>query len=270
MDADRKRRGNPECYAQALCDCKGPIRNEHYVSESILKLVFGQAGEINNTVLVRGLAFQPLGVREFKGVANLKAKILCERHNEFLGRESDSAGLAMFIAMDALNSAAVNPARRERVMRVDGDALERWMLKTFIGGLYSGNFRAGPGETMKGVCPPSDWLRILFKGAEFPSGSGLYWLAGTPGSVFNTDEEVLQLEPIVSSSEGATEARGLRVRFFGFNFALSMDRLLPTGSGLFGNVAHRPAGVNVKKADAGITFDWKHGAASEKIVVARL
>lgn len=122
--------------------------------------------------------------------------------------------------MDALNDAAGDPAAPQQVFRVDGDDLERWMLKTFINGLFSGLFQPAPGETLKKEYPPLEWLQILFKDAEFPEGCGLYWLAGTVGAVFTADEAVLQFELI---REQDTEViRGIRVRFFGFNFALSM------------------------------------------------
>ena len=224
-------------YANAEC----AVNREHYVSESILELVFDRGGKASKSALVRGLRFQRPGLVEEKGVARLMSKILCEGHNSFLGEHIDPAGLTMFKAMDALNGAVNIPvAPNESIHRVDGDGLERWMLKTFIGGLFSGNFLVAPGKTMKGVYPPPEWLRILFKGAEFPDGFGLYWLAGPPGCVFTADEEVLQLEPI--GEQGSEVIRGIRVRHFGFNFALSMGRILAGGSGPFENVAYRPAG----------------------------
>jgi hypothetical protein len=267
MTPQGKRQGHPDCYAQALCECRGPVNREHYVSESILELVFGRAGEVSTSVLVRGLRFQRPGVLEEKGVARLVGKILCKGHNSFLGRHFDPAGLAMFKAMDALNDAASNLVAPEQRFRIDGDGLERWMLKTFIGGFFSGNFPVARGETMKGVYPPPEWLQILFKGAEFPDGIGFHWLAGTVGCVYTADEEVLQFEPILE--QGTEAMAGMRVRFFGFNFALSMGRILPNGSGLFENVAYRPAGIRVEGSNIPIEFGWKAGPAIEEIVVVR-
>jgi hypothetical protein len=268
MDADQKGRGNPECYAQALCECRGAVNREHYVSESILELVYGRAGEISKSVLVRGLSFQQTGAREEKGVARLVGRILCEGHNSFLGQRFDPAGLKMFKAIDALNDATANPVSVGKNQRISGDDLERWMLKTFIGGLFSGNFPVTPGQKTKGFYPPTECLEILFKGAEFPAGAGLYWLAGTPGHVFTADEEVLQFEPIIAKGSGAIS--GMRVRFFGFNFALSIGRMLPGGSGVYENFAYRPAGISVQRRNIRIEFCWKAGPASDEIVVTKL
>jgi hypothetical protein len=140
------------------------------------------------------------------------------------------------------------------------------MLKTFINGLFSGLFRPAPGETLKKEYPPLEWLQILFKDAEFPKGCGLYGLAGTVGAVFTADQEVLQFEPI---REQDTEViRGMRVRFFGFNFALAMGWMLPGGSGPFANLDYRPAGVRAVASNTRIKFDWRDPAGDEILVQA--
>jgi hypothetical protein len=265
MAAEPKGRGHPECYAQALCECHGPVNREHVLTESILELVDRRNGQPSNSVLVRGLAFQRPGVLERKGVKSLVGKVLCEGHNSFLGQRIDPAGLGMFKAMDSLNETAGHPSAAEEEFRVEGDDLERWMLKTFVGGLFSGNFLVGPGKTTKGNYPPRDWLEILFRGAEFPDAVGLYWLIGTPGRVLTANEEVLQLEPICA--QGSEVISGMRVRFFGFDFVLAMDRILPGGSGLFENVAYHPAGLRVEGSDTRIKLDWKDGPKSSEIVV---
>jgi hypothetical protein len=268
MAGELKGRGNPECYAQALRECRGPVNREHYVSESILELVYGGPGEISRTVPVRGLAFQPEGIVEQKGIAKLVSKILCKGHNSFLGRRFDPAGLAMFKAMEALHYAVANEADLVQTFRVNGDDFERWGLKTFLGGLFSGAFRVTDDKTMKKVYPPPEWLEILFKESEFPEGEGLYWLAGRLGNPFTADEEVLQFEPI--GEQGTEFIRGLRVRVFGFNFAFVMGRIQSGGPGLFENVAYRPAGVGVEGVNTRIEFEWQAGPASETIMVSRL
>ena len=156
MVIEKKGQGHPECYAQALGECSGSVNREHYVSESILEIVNRGTREISKSVLVRGLRFQQPGVLEEKGVGRLVAKVLCERHNSYLGQRLDPAGLAMFKAMEVMNDAPHNRSAHNQTCRVNGDDLERWILKTFIGGLFSGNFAVTHGETMKGVYPPQD------------------------------------------------------------------------------------------------------------------
>jgi hypothetical protein len=172
----------------------------------------------------------------------------------------------MFRARDALNDAAGDPAALQRTFRVNGGDLERWMLKTFINGLFRGLFRPAPGETLKKEYPPLEWLQILFKDAEFPKGYGLYWLAGTVGAVFTADQEVLQFEPI--REQGTEFIRGMRVRFFDFNFALSMGQMFPGGPGPFENIESRPAGVREAASNTRIKFDWQDSAGEEILVQA--
>jgi hypothetical protein len=125
---------------------------------------------------------------------------LCDTHNILLSR-FDTAGKEMFQALDALNEAAGNPAAPRQTLPVDGDGLERWMLKSLIGGLYSGNFRVTETETMKGVCPPPDLLEILFKGAAFPPGQGLYWMPPNPGEVITAVPQILRVAPLVGQGD---------------------------------------------------------------------
>jgi hypothetical protein len=55
----------------------------------------------------------------------------------------------------------------------------------------SGAFRASPSETMKGVCPPLEWLHVLFSGAEFPPGRGLYYIPRKLVDTVTADQYVL-------------------------------------------------------------------------------
>ena len=46
------------------------------------------------------------------------------------------------LAVQALHAVAGDPGAPRQTLRVDGDGLERWMLKALIGGLYSGKTQA--------------------------------------------------------------------------------------------------------------------------------
>jgi hypothetical protein len=148
---------NPDCYARELGGCSTQINREHYVSEGILELIEEPDGTRSRTVRSYGLSFLA-GESRILGVAGLTAKILCKTHNEALS-PFDSAGKAFYCAVDRLN-ASTAPAAPAEVLTVSGDDLERWMLKTLCGGLYSGNFMVKPGEGMKDVAPPRAWLGL--------------------------------------------------------------------------------------------------------------
>ena len=199
---------NPECYSRALGGCCREIDREHYVSESILELIFERFGQVRKTVPVKNLAFQDRGVLDTIGVGKLTSKILCRNHHAVLSR-FDSVGKAMFVAMDNLNETGLNPQLPAIAATIDGDALERWMLKTLCGGLFSGNFLVAPGERMKGICPPIGWLEILFKDADYPPGQGLYYLYRPPGEIITVDPIILKLTPLMGT-DGET-VMGLRL-----------------------------------------------------------
>jgi hypothetical protein len=239
------------------------MSGEHYVSKSVLELVLGRFGEVNKSVLVSGLSFQQQGALQQLGISSLVGNILCATHNSLLS-PLDVAGKAMFWAMDGMNDAAAEPALPGRVMCVDGDALERWVLKSMVGGLYSGAFRVSPTETMKGVSPPVSWLQVLFNGAEFPRGQGLYYLPRKRDEVIVADQYVLRFEPLGSRDGGVIG--GIRLWFFGFEFALLMGTLAPGIPTMFDGALYRPAGLRTVGSGTRVRIDWKGGAGSEEAV----
>ncbi len=254
---------HPECYARALGGCSRQMSGEHYISECVLELVFGRGGEVSKSVLVAGLSFQKPGELRPFGIASLVGNILCERHNSLLS-PFDSAGKAMFSAMDGMNDGAEDPSLPKRILRVNGDDLERWVLKSMCGGLYSGAFRVNPTKPMSGTVPPLEWLHILFSGAEFPPGQGLYYIPKKPGETVTSGQYVLRFEPIGSHNGG--EIGGPRIWFLGFEFALLMENLMPGVPSIFDGALYRPAGLQAVESGTSVRIDWKGGARSDKIV----
>jgi hypothetical protein len=250
--------GNPECYARELGGCVRQINREHYISESILRLIEHGSHQPSNSVRTSGLAFQePADVRQI-GIASLTAKVLCEKHNGLLS-PYDNAGKAMFQAVDALYVATGKPDAPHREDAVDGDAFERWMLKSLLGGLYSGNFRA----TETGVLPSVGFLEILFAGGEFPDKQGLYWMPIGPGAVTVPDTKILRVAPLVAGGD----VLGLTVWLFGFEFVLLTAQLISETPTRFAGASYRPAGMWADGSNARIKFDWKDGAQSGEIAL---
>jgi hypothetical protein len=239
------------------------MSGEHYISEGVLELVFGRGGEVSKSVLATGLSFQKPGELRPFGIASLVGNVLCERHNSLLS-PFDNAGKSMFSAMDGMNDGAADPSLPERVLRVDGDGLERWVLKAMCGGLYSGAFRVSPTETMRGTVPPLEWLHILFNGVDFPPGQGLYYMPRKPGDTVTADESVLKFEPI--GARDADVIIGLRLWFLGFEFSLLMANLMPGVPTIFDGALYRPAGLRTVESGISVRFDWKGGACSDEIV----
>jgi hypothetical protein len=165
-----------------------------------------------------------------------------------------------------MNEGAADPALPEEVMHVDGDGLERWVLKTLCGGLYSGAFKVSPTDTMKGICPPLEWLQVLFCGAELSPGQGVYYMPRKPGETVTADQRVLRFDPL-GSQDGQFIGGGL-VWFLGFEFALLMGNIAPGVPTMFDGALYRPAGLLTVGSNIRVQFNWKGGARGEEIVFA--
>ena len=151
------------CYAVEDSNCSENISREHYIPESVLRLV----GE---TVNMSGLKFID-GSKDFRAEV-LKSKILCERHNNAFSKLDDVARrffatIERFInelARDHLN------AKNEFVL-FNGDDIERILLKALIG-LISAQVL-----TLEYVgldLQKHEWTEIMYSRKLWPKGWGLY------------------------------------------------------------------------------------------------
>jgi hypothetical protein len=245
---------HPECYARSLRDCSERISREHYVSAVVLRGV--SVGEA--CVLVQNLSFQQTKDTPQKmGISSLVGKILCRKHNSALSG-LDDAGKTLFDGMDRMDATSGKAGEKHETSVVNGDDLERWMLKILCGGLFSGIMTV-PEGTMKGVCPPLDLLKILFQNAQFPDGQGLYFRAGTPGEAFSTDPAVLKL--VVSYDKNVVT--GLRMWVFNFEFHLVLVHLPPTLPPMLEHAHYRPIGLVVDGSANDIRFTWRSGGGNE-------
>jgi len=255
---------NPKCYARELEGCSLQTDGEHYISQAILERIPDRRVIKSKAVLVRNLSFQKQpDLLEAMGIGNLASKMLCKIHNNALS-DYDAAFLALYEALDALDDEGREPVSDRSIRVIDGDAFERFMLKAFIGGLYSGNFRLPTGMTMKGEPPTLEMLHILYRGAEFPARTGMFWIPPKPGNPVTSDHMVLQVAPVPSVDN--TMVGEFRVILFGFEFTLLMLGLAPSIPSVFDSASFRPAGIRVNGFETEIQFKWKNGPQSEEIV----
>jgi hypothetical protein len=160
------------CYARAIGGCSEKPSDEHYFSKGVLKCIGGQAKE-TQTIYGKNLAFQKPGMRKKLLIGRLKADILCTTHNNAL-KPFDDAGKAFCEAAENLHRAATVGKASADMPRVNGNALERWMLRTLCGALYSGKVWREL-VALKNIEPPFEWLEILYNLAGIQSGQGIYW-----------------------------------------------------------------------------------------------
>jgi len=256
-------RGNPECYGQELCDCRGPVTGEHYVSESVFNVLAGITDSTpasKRFIGAKGLSFLKGDERPI-GIANLVGNVLCDHHNGELSRlQIDQAGHDLFVAMRGMNNAAGDPTAREEVLVVDGDLLERWMLKVLLGTLYSGNFNMPP-PGMKGEVPPLPWVEHIFRHTQLPKNQGLYIAVGAEPTPIVGDRWGLQLLPL---NDNECNVRGLTMWVLSFPFVLALAN---PGPEIVNELIYRPTGIRVIGGNKRIAFRWKGDHGDRDVVV---
>jgi len=248
---------HPDCYARDLGDCSQKLSREHYVSDAILQIVsLGKP-----SVLVRNLTFQQTDTQQEIGIGSLVAKVLCDKHNSTQSN-FDAAGLALVSGMNRIDSAAGKSGQPQEMYRLKGDHLERWMLKTLCGGLFSGNIPVRGGH-LKGVCPPREWLDILFRSGVLHEGQGLFVRAGS-GEAFCTEPSILKMEVVQDSNDVVI---GFRVFVFTFEFNLVLATLPTELPPELRGAIYRPNGIAVIGSSKALEFGWDGNASGQALAV---
>ena len=235
---------HPECYARALGDCLGPVSREHVVTEALLKAVWqgAKGGQVYGLTF---LAATPEGGGQF-GINALTAKILCDGHNNALS-PFDAEIMKFFKAMERLVRSEHDGEPAAQNSYVNGDFIERWMLKTMYNGVFSGNFPIPFAPNFAGQLPPEDGLQVIYRNAPFPTGWGVYLF----GEHAHIDHDVFQLEAVGHP----TGVIGLRMWLFGSLFTL----VLTDEHDAFPELAtatYRPKKIVTAKTRNGIVFSW--------------
>ena len=118
---------NPRCYARALHDCTRKMSREHFISESVLKII-----EVpNKGMTISGPNWLTEGEERNISLASLTSKVLCERHNAALS-PLDGVGKRFFEYI-------MRGIEQSDILMINGYEVERWMLKLLCGYLASGN-----------------------------------------------------------------------------------------------------------------------------------
>lgn len=130
---------------------------------------------------------------------------------------------------------------------VRGDLIERWMLKTLINGLFSGNFPVPFVDSFKGQLPPDESLQVIYRNVPLARGAGMYF----SHALSRVDHHVFRLEA-VGEPAGIV---GLRMRVFGSVISL----VLKVEVGAFPEIAtatYRPRKIVAAKTRNGVVLSW--------------
>jgi hypothetical protein len=235
---------NSRCYARAISDCDRNLSREHYISESILHLR-------DKSISITGFPWLNSGEQRSISKTSLTAKVLCSRHNSVLSG-LDSTALLLFTYLMGLNI-----EENQEVLLVNGEEIERWMLKVLCGIAASGNVVRNTNRLL-GWEPPYNWLEILFGSGRIPLDCGLYYIIGKyhlPANQFT------QITPIFNKTSGDIEGMTFVLEGFPFLFAMEppseRDRHMISGAEL----RYHPERLQIRTSEdvREVHFGWKEG-----------
>lgn len=197
--------GNPRCFASELTNCSPQLSREHFISHGILKVL-----SRNGTVSIDGFNWQEGGSLQDLPTPSLASRILCKRHNEALSG-LDAMALRLFQTID---NAVRQKQRQSRVFLFDGSDLERWLLKTLCGSVFSRNAHTrGVNSDWR---PSALWLNVLFNGVDFPNRCGFYFAGDSADAI----EGGFKLRTISNANDGVY---GVGISFDDEPFLCLMD-----------------------------------------------
>jgi hypothetical protein len=236
---------HPECYAQRLGNCRGPVSREHVVTDALLQEVWqgAKGGSVYGLTFLKATPDNPAEI----GIKGLTAKILCEGHNSDLSA-FDTEIVKFLKALERLVRSEHDGEPVAQNSYVNGDLIERWMFKTLLNGLFSGNFPAPFTESFAGQLPPDEWLNMIYRNMPLPPGQGLYVSSGLGQVNYKT---VFLLE-VVGQPTGIA---GLRMSMFGSLFSLVLMDQRDAFTELTAAV-YRPAKIVTEKTRNAIVLSW--------------
>lgn len=140
---------NSGCYLNGFSPCHGKLSAEHLVSKVILK----QLGE--RTVHIEGLPW----CKDSKevGINSITSRILCQQHNSSLSDFDAAAGKLFGFLCEVPGRFEKFPYNEQ--CAVDGRLFEKWLLKTMIGLIASGNATKN-GEVVESPLSV-EWMQCL-------------------------------------------------------------------------------------------------------------
>ncbi|MEV2211168.1 hypothetical protein AB0H86_06670 [Streptomyces sp. NPDC050997] len=194
------------------------------------------------TITVLGMPWQKGSTHQLP-VSALAANILCQRHNSALSPLDVSASSAFRVLWHFQeDQRRVPDPHGAEFALVNGDELERWLLKLLWGAVAAGalSHEGNPVRALHSSASKEALLDYLFRDGTLPEGWGLY-MAGRPDRLFSGEGQVA-IRPLVHRGElwgAGVEAGAVGVRFaFG----------TPDGDPRY--VVRRPLQIELARADA--------------------
>lgn len=240
-----------KCYLSYTNGCSTKITGEHYISHNLLNKIEKQ----NKTIDVIGLSWLPKDQFSSIGKKNLVSNVLCDQHNSDLS-PLDSAIGDLVGAIGSIDAEYQNESPVGANYIVDGSHLERWVLKTILGLVMSGQIKQRSCEPfgLKSKC-----LSLLcLPDARWPLDWGLYVATSTEKIYHSSSFELL---PQYNSETGEILALGLKFNGIAMTFLMGK----PDQKGAFG--VRRPSKLIFEKGvvKSEIALSWPSRKVSATI-----
>jgi len=180
----------------------------------------------------------PRGFERSLTVNNLKAKVLCETHNNRLWSTDDEAGVltnAIAGFWDMWHKRWIPGLRYNRKeFHIDGPTIERWFIKTVLANIVGDGLPIGSVEAEPGT-PTDELVNIAFGMAELSGHIGLYGAAAIDGNFDEQNEFAFAFMPwhwFENAEPSHTYVAGALCFYRGLRFVLSLDRSHPPPIGM--------------------------------------
>lgn len=206
------------CYLSFTQDCSPDLSAEHYISKSVLSV-------LGDKILVGGASWLAKKEQRSIGINNLKARILCSRHNNALSPLDAEAGKffqTLYTAFDNLSRKSISTSRRWYLF--SGEMLELWMLKT-LWGMVRSESAAIDRRPVSGTHRLN--ANVLYEALKFgvwPENCGLYLLKESSMPVTPRQQVTFQ----TVSDDNNAEIQGCALTLRGLDFKLVLDPSIAT------------------------------------------
>jgi hypothetical protein len=202
-----------DCWAACLGDCSDKISREHIITAGLFP---------DDKIVVQGLPWCRSERKEI-GLAALTKKNLCTKHNSRLSVVDDAGISSMNVLREATeltNLRIKHKITRPRIVRfqIDGRALERWFLKTFINIAFREAYPIGHDSAQPWI-PSCDLVEIAFGRKQFEPDAGLYFLAEQGERI--ESREGLRAVTFTNETDALV---GAMFYFWGFRFFIYLDQ----------------------------------------------
>ena len=180
-----------QCWASSLGDCDS-ISGEHVFSNALFRAGCGCPPVVKGVKRIRNGEVTPNAE---------KANILCRRHNSMLSPLDAIAGkIASF-------QANANDENFNESLYVEGELLERWLLKTVVNNAAAGWM--GPRK----LRPSPEVVSAIYGHSSVPNGIGLYSVDGIDPQ--HTPSGGVSVTPIFLNGYGAQLLGGAYITVHG-------------------------------------------------------